>query len=137
MKSYFLDTNVLIYAQGTEHKYKSACQLIMRAVAADEVYGVTNVEVFQEILYRYARLDKKSIGLQMVENISAVIHETLPVDKIDVLLAIKLMRRYHWLNVRDAIHAASALRNNFKFIISADRHFDRIQGLQRVDPLEF
>ena len=109
----------------------------MRAAAADEIYGVTNTEVFQEILYRYARLNKKSIGLQMVENVCAVIHETLPIDKIDVLLAVKLLRRYHWLNVRDAVHAASALRNNFKFIISADRHFDRIQGLQRIDPLEF
>ena len=136
MKSYFLDTNILIYAQGAEHKYKAPCQIIMRLLASDEIYGVTNTEVLQEILYRYVSLGKKSLGIQMAENTLAVIHEVLPIEKSDIVLAMNLLQKYRELNVRDAIHAAAALRNNFKYILSVDKHFDRIKGLQRVDPFE-
>lgn len=137
MKSFFIDTNILIYAQGAAHPYKSPCQIIMRLIASDEIYGVTNTEVFQEILYRYSRIKRKQLGLQMVENALLVIHEVLPIEKADLVLASGLLKKYHWLNVRDALHAASTLRNNFKYILSADKHFDKIKGLQRIDPLEF
>ncbi len=136
MKSYFIDTNILIYAQGAEHKYKAPCQIIMRLIASDEIYGVTNTEVLQEILYRYAYLGKKNLGIQMVENVLSIIHEVLPVEKTDLILSLDLLEKYRELNVRDAIHAASALRNNFKYIMSVDKHFDKIKGLQRVDPFQ-
>jgi predicted nucleic acid-binding protein len=51
-------------------------------------------------------------------------------------LALNLLKNYHKLNVRDAIHAATALRNGFKYLLSVDKHFDEIKGLERVDPME-
>ncbi|OGB89266.1 hypothetical protein A2625_03770 [candidate division WOR-1 bacterium RIFCSPHIGHO2_01_FULL_53_15] len=136
MKSYFLDTNILIYAHGSAHRYKEPCQAILRLAASDELFGVTNTEVLQEILYRYFSLGQRTIGIRIVENTLAVIHEVLPVEKADILLSVNLLNRYRHLNVRDAIHAATALRGNFKYILSVDKHFDKINGLQRVDPLE-
>lgn len=136
MKSYFIDTNVFIYAQGEAHKYKSPCQIIMRLIALDELYAVTSTEVLQEILYRYAYLRKKELGLQMVQNILAIIHEVLPVEKADVLLALELLRCHSSINSRDALHAAVALHSGFKYVLSADKHFDRIRGLQRFDPCD-
>jgi hypothetical protein len=136
MKRFFIDTNVIIYAHGAEHKYRTPCQIVMRLIASNEIYGATNTEVLQEILYRYARLGKKDLGIQMVINIFSIIHEILPVERSDIILSVDLMRKHRELNVRDAIHCATALRYNFKYILSVDRHFDRIKGLQRVDPTE-
>lgn len=136
MKKYFIDTNIFIYAQGAEHKYREPCQIIMRLIASDEIYSVANTEILQEILYRYSCLGKKNLGIQMVENMLSIIHEVLPVERADVILAINLLNKYHELNARDAIHSATALRNNFKYVLSVDKHFDRIKGLQRVDPLD-
>lgn len=136
MKNYFIDTNIIIYAHGAEHKYKAPCQLIMRLIAADEIGAVTNVEVLQELLHRYARPGKSHYGAQMAENVLAIFHEILPVEKNDILLAMNLLKKYDALNIRDAIHAATALRGNVKYILSVDKHFDRLPSLQRVDPLE-
>jgi len=136
MKRYFIDTNIFIYAQGKEYKYKTPCQIIMRLIAADEIYGATNTEILQEILYRYSSLGKKNIGIQMVENVLSIIHEVLPVDRSDISLALNLLDKYHELNVRDAIHSATALRNDFKYILTVDKHFDKIKNLQRIDPFE-
>lgn len=134
MKAYFIDTNILIYAQGAESKYKNSCQIIARSIALNEIYGVANTEVLQEIIYRYAHLDKKSIGIKMVENALLIMHEILPVERADILLSLRLLEKYPGINPRDAIHAATALRGGFKYILSVDRHFDRIKGLQRIDP---
>ncbi|MBI5399790.1 type II toxin-antitoxin system VapC family toxin [Candidatus Saganbacteria bacterium] len=136
MKRLFIDTNIFIYAQGLEHKYKQPCQIVMRLVAADEIYGVTNTEVLQEIMYRYDAIGKREIGLQMVDNVLAIIHEVLAVEKADVLLAAGLLRKHQQLNIRDAFHAATAVRNNLKYILSVDKHFDLLSILQRVDPFD-
>lgn len=136
MKNYFIDTNILIYAQGTAHKYKTPCQIIMRLIASDEIYSVTNSEVLQEILYRYSAMGKRRLGIQMVENTLSIIHEVLPVERADIVLSMELLDKHKNINVRDAVHAATALRNGFKYILSVDRHFDKIKNLQRVDPLE-
>lgn len=136
MKKYFIDTNILIYAQGAEHKYKAPCQLIMRLIALDEIYGATNTEVLQEILYRYSSIGKKEVGIQMVENTLSIIHEVFPIEKNEIVLSLRLLEKYRELNVRDAIHAASAMRNNFNYVLSVDRHFDKVAGLHRLDPLD-
>jgi predicted nucleic acid-binding protein len=125
-----------MYAVGTAHKYQSPCQIIMRLIASDEIYGVTNTEILQEVLYRYSCLGRKNLGIQAVETILSIIHEVLPVEKVDIILALNLLKNYHKLNVRDAIHAATALRNGFKYFLSVDKHFDEIKGLERVDPME-
>lgn len=136
MKNYFIDTNIFIYAQGASHKYKTPCQIILRLLAVDEIYGVTNSEALQEILYRYSALGKREVGIQMVKNTLLLVHEVLPVEKADIVVSMDLLRKYDRLNVRDAIHAATALKSNFRYILSVDRHFDMIENLQRIDPLD-
>lgn len=137
MKYYFVDTNVIMYAHGEKHAYKDACVRILRLIAADEIFGITSSEVLQEILYRYTALRQKHIGMQMVSNTLSVMHEILPVDRFDIILAMDIMKKHKSINVRDAIHAASAIKNKTKYIISADRHFDLIKTIQRIDPLVF
>ena len=137
MKNIFIDSNVFMYAHGASHKYKEPSLKIMRLVALDAFCGLTSSEVLQEILYRYSAINKKSLGRQIVFNTLSVIHEVLPVDKNDILTAIHLMDKYHWLPVRDAIHVSCAIGNNIRYILSADRHFDRVKEINRIDPLEY
>ncbi|MBI5700922.1 type II toxin-antitoxin system VapC family toxin [Candidatus Saganbacteria bacterium] len=134
MKYFFIDTNIIIYAQGAQHKYKSPCQTIMRLIALNEIFGATNTEVLQEVLYRYSAIGKKQLGIQMVENTLNIMHEVISIERADIILAMELLKKHCEINVRDAIHAASAIRGNFKYILSVDKHFDRIKNLQRVDP---
>ena len=59
----FIDTNVVMYARGKEHPYRASCGRIILEIATGsfrENFGipVTDTEVFQEILYRYALVGK-------------------------------------------------------------------------------
>lgn len=108
----------------------------MRLIASDEIYGAVNTEVLQELLYRYTALGKKEIGIKMVTNTLSIIHEVMPVEKEDIVLAAIFLDKHREINVRDAIHAATAMHNDFRYILSVDKHFNKIKGLQRIDPFD-
>jgi predicted nucleic acid-binding protein len=58
-----------------------------------------------------------------------------PVQVDDARLAIDLFRRYapSGVTARDLIHVAVMQNNGLTEIVSADRHFDQIDGITRLD----
>jgi predicted nucleic acid-binding protein len=56
------------------------------------------------------------------------------VTEEDLRLAMNLGATHPVLRVRDAVHVATALRRGISVILSADRDFDGIPGLERLDP---
>jgi predicted nucleic acid-binding protein len=61
--------------------------------------------------------------------------EMLPVTLLDMHRAFDLVDRYGIeITGRDAVHAATILNNGLTHIISADGHFDIIEGIIRLGP---
>src|SRR3954467_12974625 len=48
-----LDTAVPMYAAGTPHAYRDACQWVMTEIASGRLQVVIDAELIQEILHRY------------------------------------------------------------------------------------
>jgi len=59
-------------------------------------------------------------------HVAAPFPDLLPVTRDEVLEACKMIARDPKLPVRDAVHAATMLRNGLRRIISVDLDFDRI-----------
>jgi predicted nucleic acid-binding protein len=126
-----------MYAVGADHPLKQPCLSVLEAVATDKLSGTTDVEVLQEILYRYAAQGQRGRAVDVVRLFLRVVPDARPVTKECFLLAIDLFDRHPALQPRDALHAAVMQRNGIHQIISADRHFDGIPGITRVDPAEW
>ncbi len=133
---YFLDTNVFMYAAGREHPLKVPCVAVLRRVAREELDVLTNAEVLQEILYRYSAIDELQKGLHLARlAVDQVAGEVLPVTLADMHRAFDMLERHGTeITGRDAVHAATMLNNGLTHIISADSHFDMIEGITRLDP---
>lgn len=133
---YFLDTNIFMYAAGREHPLKALCVAILRRAAQEELEAVTNAEVLQEILYRYSAIGERERGLHLARlAVDQVGGEVLPVTLADMQRAFALVDRYGpKIKSRDAVHAATMLNHGLTHLISADGHFDVIEGITRVDP---
>jgi hypothetical protein len=52
----------------------------------------------------------------------------------ELRLALNLVASVPGLGMRDAVHAATALRRDIRFVVSSDQAFDKVPGLERVDP---
>ena len=128
----FLDSNVPMYLVGGDHPHKRrAGELLERFVEAREKL-VTDVEVFQEILHRYAAIQR----LEAIEPAWAVLaelaDEVFAVDLPTVERAKRLLLDSSGLSARDALHLAVIEAHGVGRILSFDSGFDGVSGLRRL-----
>jgi hypothetical protein len=134
----FLDANVPIYAVGRDHPYREPCARILSMVAAHPRAFVTDVEVLQELMHRYIGSRRWAEGgseaLQRFGELMSGRIEPFYVG--DIELAAMLADAYPDIAARDLLHAAAMRRLGIERIISADRDFDRLPGVTRLDPAD-
>ncbi len=135
MSPVFLDTNVPMCAAGGPHLLREGARRVILAAASGELDAVTDAEVLQEILYRYAHIGEQEKGVQVFDHFYRVmLGRVLPVEDVDVWRARQLAEEYPALNPRHLIHLAIMLRHEISEIITADRGFERVLGIRRIDP---
>jgi predicted nucleic acid-binding protein len=132
-----VDTAVFVYARGTEHPYRAPCRRIVAAVAQGDLELQASTEMVQEFAHLLRRRDHppeqvRAEALDVAE--TCVLHAVEPED---LRRALDLLVNCPTLHVRDAVHAATALRRGLDVILSPDRAFDAVPGLTRLDPASF
>lgn len=131
----FLDATVVMYALGGPHPLKYPCQKFLIDTKAGKWLLATDTEVLQEILYRYFSIHRADLAEAAYNAIVEICLEIFPVTLADLDRTLGLLKRHSAITSRDAVHAAVMLNNRLREIISADRHFDQIPGIRRVDPV--
>lgn len=137
MTTLFVDVNVPMYAAGAAHRYREACIWVLQQIAAGHIEAVIDTEIIQEVLYRYGNLKRWQIAATMANNLFVLIPNVLAVTLSDAQLAVELFKKYapQGITARDLIHVAVMQNNDIQHIISTDKHFDKIAGIKRLDPL--
>jgi len=138
-ETYFLDSNIFMYAAGKDHVYKNPCLIILNEVESLRLSAVINSEVLQELLYRYSHIGLADKGIVLCKEIMKYPITIFPITEIDIRDAIELFNEINpsKISPRDAIHAANMKNNGINKIISADKDFDKFDFVKRIDPLEF
>ena len=132
----FVDSNIPMYVAGRDHPFKTPCAEFMRAVARRTIEAVSDIEVLQEILYRYHAVRQPAIGFAVFETVVATIPLIHPVSLADLLASKAVLAKHPDVQPRDAIHAAVMQRTGIGTVVSYDQHFDQIGGVRRVTPDE-
>lgn len=126
-----------MYAAGRDHPHRGPCLSVLKRAAIGQLDAVTSAEVHQEILHRYLSLRLRPMAQTVSSDFQDAVPDVLPVRIEDIAQARHLSVRYPTLPARDLIHAAVMLNNGLSRIISADHHFDGVEGIRRIDPLAF
>lgn len=131
----FIDANVPVYATGRPHALKDPCQQVLALVAARPEAFFTDAEVLQELLHRYSALHIWPQGKPVFYGFATLMRDRVePIHAVDVEEAAALVDRQPGLSARDLLHFAVMRRLGANQIISADRDFERVSELQRLDP---
>ncbi len=127
-----IDSNVPMYLVGAPHPHKEdARRLLERHIAAGDRL-VTDAEVYQEILHRYVAIQRRDAVGPAFAALSGVVDEVLPVDLEAVEGARSLLEEYPRLSARDALHVAIMRRHEIGRVMSFDRGFDHVEGIDRI-----
>ena len=131
MLAFFVDTNIAVYA-ASSGAYAEPCLEILTAVARG-VDGRTSTAVLEELWHlelsgRAGRLD--GIARHAYEVFTPLL------DVTDPIVAVALGLPTTPIGANDRIHVATCAAHGIDTIVSADRGFDTVRGLRRVDPLD-
>jgi uncharacterized protein len=134
VRRFLFDTGVFIYALGGTHRYREPCRAILREMRDGRLAGEVSVELIHE--FAYVRCRQRVSRFDAVESARDVagmcpLHT---VGSDDIERSLGLWCEYERLDIRDAIFVAQALNRGIDAILSPDKDFDGIPGLERVDP---
>ena len=126
-----VDTNIPMYLVGAAHPNKDAARAALERALVDGERLVTDTEVLQEILHRYAAIDRRDAIGPCMDAILGVVDDVLAIERADVIAAQRLVERVPELSARDAIHVAVMQRHGIGEVLTFDRGFDAVAGLRR------
>jgi predicted nucleic acid-binding protein len=131
----FIDANIPIYATGRPHPLKQPCADVLELIGRRPGAFFTNAEVLQELLHRYLALRTWSWGKGVFQRFILLMGNRIePVYAHDVEHASSLADQQVGLSSRDLVHLSVMARVGADQIVSADRGFDRLPDLKRLDP---
>lgn len=121
-----------MYLVGAEHPNKLAAQRLLERAIADGERLVTDAEVLQEILHRYAAIARRDAIQPAFDALLNSVDEVFAIEQRDVERAKNLLHGSPGLSARDAIHVALMERNRVSHILTFDAGFDQVPGIRRV-----
>lgn len=134
----FIDANIPVYSGGKAHPLKGPCTQILELVAAYPYAFVTDAEVLQELMHRYLAIHQwHTYGRELFSKFRELADGRIEaIYARDVELAAQLVDQYPRLSARDLIHLAVMRRLGITQIVTADKAFDALPDVQRLDPLD-
>ena len=128
----FVDSNVPMYLVGAAHPNKDRTIAVLTGLAQSGTALVTDVEVYQEILHRYAAIDRLDAIEPALASLDAIVDDVLAFGVAEVRTARTLLESVAGLSARDALHAAVMTKAGVTRIFSFDSGFDAVGGLERL-----
>lgn len=134
--TYYIDTNIWIYAMIAHPKYGEKCKEILKKIEAKTVEAAISTQVLGEVAgVLYSKYKVKDTTSQLNAILSYPINIYI-VHPDTIRVAAEYARDYG-ITPYDGIHVALAAEYNVTDIISADKEFDKIDLIRRIDPIEF
>ncbi len=129
-----IDTNIIMYAAGATHPNKAPSAELMARIASGEVEATIDAAVLQEILHRYRAIGQWNDGRRVFDLTRQLFPDVLPISKVVIDRARRLLDADPRLGPREAVHAAVVMSDGMEAVCSYDRDFDRIMGIVRQEP---
>jgi len=121
-----------MYLVSASHQHKVDAQRLVERVIVRNERLVTDAEVLQEILHRYVAIERRDAIQPTFDVVLGIVDEVFPIELEDVERAKTTAMNRAAVSARDAVHVAVMERRGITRILSFDRGFDRVPGIQRI-----
>jgi predicted nucleic acid-binding protein len=128
----FIDSNIPMYLVGAPHPHKADAQRLLEKCIVQGQRLVSDAEVLQEILHRYAAIGRSDAVQPAFAALLEVADEVFPIERLDVEKAKDVLLASRGLSARDALHVAIMRRYSISEILTFDTGFDACAGIKRL-----
>lgn len=131
----YIDSNVFFYAKILDRKYGSACRFLLEQIEAKRLQAVTSVLVYLEVgnaLCKYGLAPEVELVIGAMASLPMEVHQ---LDSTIIGEAVRICSSAG-ISIYDCAHAATMRQAKVKQIVSADRDFEKVPWITRLDPLD-
>ena len=128
----FVDSNVPMYIVGAPHPNQQRAIAIIDELIDDGERLVTSVEVYQEILHRYASIRRTQSIDEAFGVLDDLVDTVLSYRMREVHVARMLLANIPDISARDALHIAVMQAAGCSRVLSFDAGFDNCPGITRI-----
>lgn len=128
----FVDSNIPMYLVGAPHANKNEALRLLETCITRGERLVTDAEVLQEILHRYAAINRRDAIQPAFDAILGIVDEVYSIDVSDLQRSKAMLLGLARLSARDALHVAIMQRYEIDRILSFDAGFDEVSWIERV-----
>ena len=132
----YIDSNVFFYAKILDRQYGGACAEILNKIEKDELRAATSTLVIVELANALSKYGLSDEVKDVVDAIFSLNMSIFEVDPLDVRTAANVYDEFR-ISPYDCVHIAIMKRASIREIISADKDFDKITWIRRLDPKNF
>src|SRR5258708_40283858 len=118
-----------MYLIGAAHPHKTEAQMLVERALASQDRLITDAEVLQEIVHRYASIGRREGIADALRVMLGLVDEVLPIEGRDVLRAGETARLPERWSARDAVHIAIVEGHGIRRVMSFDADLYRGPGL--------
>ncbi len=136
METFFIDSNVFFYAKIMDKEYGKDCARILNAIADGGLKAVTSSLTIIEIANALRKYGLGSEVKKVVDALFSLDLNVFSVDPVDVRIAAEIFEEIG-ISPYDCTHVAIMKKAKTNKIISADKEFDKIPWIKRLDPKDF
>jgi predicted nucleic acid-binding protein len=116
----FVDANVFMYAVGGPHPLQTVSWDFLRRSYSRGSLLCTSAEVLQELAHAYLRVGRADTFDRAMALVRRYAVEVWPLEREDVLLALRLHEQHPALSARDLCHLASCQRRDVGEMMTFD-----------------
>lgn len=129
-----VDTSVLVYAVGDDHRLQAPCRRLVQLVADGTISATTTVEAIQEFVHVRARRRPRADAVALGRAYATLFAPLAQPGAADLEVGLGLFERHPDLGAFDAVLAATAQRVGGGMLASTDAGFRSVDSLRLLDP---
>ena len=129
----YIDSNVFFYAKISDARYGEACAGIIEDIAKARLKAAASTLVILEVANA---LDKYGLMNAVKDEMDAICSLGMTLSAVDDIIIRWASDVYQKIGISpyDCVHVATMRKLGITEILSADKDFDKISGIRRVDP---
>lgn len=121
-----------MYLVESPHPFKTDAQRLLEKLISERQRLITDAEVMQEVLHRYASVNRHHTIQPAYDALLKVVDETFSIDRSIMGRAKQIVLGQSRLSARDAVHLAVIQQHGISEILSFDSGFDGFPGITRL-----
>ena len=136
METHFIDSNIFFYAKIMDKEYGEDCAKILNTIVRGELKAATSSLGIIELANALRKYGLSNEVTYVVDAVFSLNIPILQVDPLDVRNAMEIFNEFK-ISPYDCTHAAVMRKAGTNKIISADREFEKITWIKRIDPKSY